>query len=243
MEITSYLQSQWYSRRKIISLLSMWEVFVNGEPVSYRKTVLHEWDSIEIKSEYQKYIFSSTDEKDSTIILFNKPIWYTVSKADEHNQTIYDILPKERSQTYYYIGRLDKDSHWLLVLTDSSKLVSLLWHPRYEHQKVYHVTLDHNLSPIDEKKWVQWVKYFDTDDQKEVLLKRKECKHIKDKTYGITLIEWKKRHIRRLFSTLWYEVIDLCRYSFGPWNLQWIKTGERVIKTISSSDVENLLGN
>ncbi len=243
MEITTYLQSLWYSRRNIISMLSAWAILINWTPISYRKTSLKEWDEIAIETDNTRYTFTQSNEANinSTIILFNKPIWYTVSKADEHNQTIYDILPKEWAKRFYYIGRLDKDSHGLLLMTDSPKLVTLLAHPRYEHQKIYHVSIDRPLTQADMQTWKKWVQYFDTDENKEIDLKRKDCTHIANTTYEITLTEWKKRHIRRLFRALWYEVIDLCRYSFGPRNVEWIKQWEWKEILISSWAVESLL--
>lgn len=87
-------------------------------------------------------------ESDSTIVLFNKPIGYVVSKADPHNQTIYGLLPNEL-QNFYYIGRLDKDSHGLLLLTNDPKLVNEFEHPKFEIEKEYIVKIDRSLTSRD----------------------------------------------------------------------------------------------
>lgn len=100
-------------------------------------------------------IISQPDTRRSQIILFYKPVGYTVSKSDPHNDTIFDILPFEWKRIYYPIGRLDKDSCGLLLLTDNSVWVNQLSHPRYEHHKVYHVLLKQKWNPVDEAAMLQ----------------------------------------------------------------------------------------
>jgi 23S rRNA pseudouridine2605 synthase len=78
--------------------------------------------------------------KEQTVICFHKPTGYVVSKNDKHNATIYEILPNEY-RDYYYIGRLDKESEGLLLLTDTSELVNKLQHPSFDRKKIYVVTV------------------------------------------------------------------------------------------------------
>jgi 23S rRNA pseudouridine2605 synthase len=73
---------------------------------------------------------------------------YVVSKSDPHNTTIYELLPKE-FQGFYYIGRLDKDSHGLLLLTNDPKLVNGFEHPKFEIEKEYIVKIDRPLTSRD----------------------------------------------------------------------------------------------
>ena len=153
------------------------------------------------------------------IVLFNKPIWYVCSKEDKHNKTIYGILPKE-FQNYFYIWRLDKDSKGLLVLTNNSEIVNKYQHPSNGVEKEYNVQIDREFYIKDYKKLKKWI----VDDWE--LLTVKMAKYYQDKNkyfVKIILVEWKKRHIRRILNSLWYKVIDLVRvreWQFELWNLR-----------------------
>jgi 23S rRNA pseudouridine2605 synthase len=91
------------------------------------------------------------EHKQHQLILFNKPKGYVVSKSDPHNATIYELLPSA-FQTYYYIGRLDKESRGLLLLTNSPALVHQYTHPTFLIEKEYLIQLSSPLSPADLQK-------------------------------------------------------------------------------------------
>lgn len=76
------------------------------------------------------------------IVLFNKPKGYTVAKEDKHNKTIYELLPASWQKDFYYIGRLDKDSHGLLLLTNDPTLVDYYEKPENNIHKIYEVQID-----------------------------------------------------------------------------------------------------
>lgn len=238
-DITSFLQSKGISRRRIVTLLQHWDILKNGSSISYRKENLLPWDIITIHWDTEYIVEQAIGTYD--IILFNKPLWYVVSKNDDHNETIYSLLPDEWQQKYNYIGRLDKDSHGLLILTNATKLVSFFSHPRYSHTKKYHVQLDRALSHDDIQQGNEGIIYYDNDTKERIKLSRDSCKKIDNNTYEISISEWKKRHIRRLCEWLHSTVLDLCRVQFGPWKLDGIEPWKRQILSISSSDVENLL--
>ena len=86
------------------------------------------------------------DVKPITIML-NKPRGYVVSRDGQGAQTVYDLLPLEL-QRLQPVGRLDKDSSGLLLMTTDGQLAQELTHPRYVKQKVYEVTLDAPLQPL-----------------------------------------------------------------------------------------------
>lgn len=153
------------------------------------------------------------------IVLFNKPMWYVCSKSDSHNKTIYEILPKEFAN-YFYIGRLDKDSRGLLILTNNSDIVNKYQHPRFEVEKEYLVQIDRPFLPGDFKKVKKWIV-----DEWE-LLSVKTLKYYDQKNkYFVKIILWegKKRHIRRILNSLGYKVLDLVRvreWQFELWNMK-----------------------
>jgi pseudouridine synthase len=126
------------------------------------------------------------------------------------------LLPAEFSDCRY-VGRLDKDSRWLLLLSNDLDLVQRLTHPSYAGEKVYEVQLDGRLRESDIEAVVAWVR--DGDD----LLRSVAVDELGDRKYRVTLQEGKNRHIRRMFAALWYEVLDLCRVAHGGYVLGDIK--------------------
>lgn len=85
---------------------------------------------------------------ESSLLAFNKPCGYTCSKQDLYNKTFYELLPPEFRKKYYYIGRLDKESRGLLLLTTDPQMVHAFEHPSKEIVKTYLVKLDR---PFDRK--------------------------------------------------------------------------------------------
>ncbi|MDR2540706.1 MAG: hypothetical protein LBD11_02760 [Candidatus Peribacteria bacterium] len=94
---------------------------------------------------------SPNGDKGISLILFNKPRGYVVSKSDPHNKTIYELLPPE-FQSYYYIGRLDKESRGLVLLTNSPELVHQYEHPKFQVEKEYLIQLSTPFSLANQQK-------------------------------------------------------------------------------------------
>jgi len=222
MRLLTYIQTRHQiSRRNFVSLVSQGCVFVNDKKIDAYTQDVQDGDCIAITS--PKYTIKEVmqiEQKSSKIILFNKPKGYVASKSDPHNKTIYDILPPE-FKNYYYIWRLDKDSHWLLLLTDDPGLVNEYEHPKHAIEKEYVVEIDRSLHHADLKKALHWVIY---EDESLKALSIKVFK--KPYMYTIILNEGKKRHIRRMFQVLWYRVLDLKRVREGKYSLWNLKTGE-----------------
>lgn len=196
-------------------------VFINGKKITSYTQELVPGDKIQIKStNIQINEIVQEKEESSVLILFNKPIGCVASKSDPHNKTIYDVLPPEY-HNYYYIWRLDKNSHGLLLLTNDPALVNEYEHPKHGIEKEYIVELDQELDAKDIQRVLSGVK-----DEDEMLRAIKITKHKKPYHYSITLNEGKKRHIRRMFKTIGYRVMDLERVREGKYLLGDIKVGE-----------------
>jgi 23S rRNA pseudouridine2605 synthase len=156
MKFLTYLQqTHGLARRVITDLIQNREVMLNGVILDNFLVQVNPGDQYLITSLGLSGVVSQIDNQNSHIILFNKPVGYTVSKSDPHNDTIFDILPSDWKRMYYPIGRLDKDSCGLLLLTDNPAWVNQLSHPRYEHHKVYHVLLKQQRNPADESLMLQ----------------------------------------------------------------------------------------
>ena len=205
------------SRRKFVSLIDSGSVFVDWEKIQSYSFEIKWGELLEIKN--LKIRENIKISNWVSIVLFNKPIGYVCSKEDKHNKTIYEILPKE-FQNYFYIGRLDKDSRGLLVLTNNSELVNKYQHPSNNVEKEYDVQVDRMFSLNDYKKMKKWI----LDDWELLTIKMAKYYQQKNKYFiKIILIEWKKRHIRRILNSLWYKVLDLVRvreWQFELWGLR-----------------------
>ena len=222
MRLITYIQTRHQiSRRTFVSLVKQGYVSINGKFISSYTQEVKAGDKLKIKApNFTIDEIIEEENKKSTLILLNKPIGYVASKSDPHNKTIYEILPQE-FKNYYYIWRLDKDSHWLLLLTDDPRLVNDYEHPKNAIEKEYVIELDNPLEPSDLKKAVQGI-----HDEWEFLRALKITLFKKPYHYTIVLNEWKKRHIRRLFKIIGYRVMDLKRVREGEYSLWDLKVGE-----------------
>lgn len=224
MMLRQFLQGEWLSRRLIIDLVSQGKVFLNDASISNAKQELKSWDRLKIPSLQLDFtIEEKQGEKSdfSSLVVFNKPIGYTCSKADPHNQTIYDLLPQEFRKKYYYIGRLDKESRGLMLLTAYPQMVHDFEHPSKNITKEYLVQLNRPFDRKLERRILEGIKH-EGELLRTVKIYAKSSGQI-----WIVLNEGKKRHIRRIFRVLGYEVIDLQRIRIGKYRLGDLPEGER----------------
>jgi len=199
--------------------MQAWDILLNETVVSDFSSQVIAGDSIVISGyTSRQYTVVLSDER-KTLIAFHKPVGYVVSVSDPHNQTIYQILPQALSH-YRYIGRLDKDSRGLLLLSDDLDLVHQLSHPSYASEKIYIAVLDSPLSPRDVAKCLSGV--VDENDT----LRAIALDVLSNNTVRIVLQEGKNRHIRRMMYALWYDVLDLCRISQGEYVLGNLEEGK-----------------
>lgn len=151
-------------------------------------------------------------------ILFNKPAGYVCSRDGQGSKTIYDLLPKALHHLKP-VGRLDKDSSGLLLLTNDGELAHQLTHPSFQKEKVYQVTLDKPLSDTDLKRVEQGIIL--EDGPSHLLVKQ-----ITVPTYEVRLSEGRNRQIRRTFTALNKKVVTLHRITFGEFDLGNLTSGK-----------------
>lgn len=158
----------------------------------------------------------------STILLMNKPVGYVCSrKRQGETPTIYELI-SEQYQTLKTVGRLDKDSSGLILLTDDGDLAHQMTHPRFHKVKIYEVHLSTDLQPLHR----QMIADFGVmlEDGKSQLILDRIGEGNRD--WQVTMSEGRNRQIRRTFSSLGYTVTKLHRTTFGPYALGDIKPGE-----------------
>jgi len=169
-----------------------------------------------------------TPRRSSITIMLNKPPGYVCSRDGQGSRTIYDLLPVE----YHHlkpVGRLDKDSSGLLLMTDDGELANRLTHPRYAKTKIYQVSLDKPLQPLHRQMISDYgITLEDGISRFQVtpLSESSGAKH----SYEVTMQEGRNRQIRRTFAALGYTVTRLHRTHFGSYALGNLQAGN--IKTI-----------
>lgn len=159
--------------------------------------------------------------KQHVTIMFNKPIGYVCSRDGQGSKTIYDLLT-ENYRNLKPIGRLDKNSSGLLLLTNDGNLANDLTHPSRQKIKVYEVTLNQPLQPLHR----QMISDFGIELEDGVSKFELERRTDDDRDWVVRMSEGRNRQIRRTFRALDYSVIKLHRTHFGPYNLDNLKSGQ-----------------
>jgi 23S rRNA pseudouridine2605 synthase len=158
-------------------------------------------------------------------ILLNKPAGYICSRNGQGGETIYDLLPAELRRLKP-VGRLDKDSSGLLLMTNDGDLAQRLTHPSYQKDKVYELSLDKALTPHD---WEQITHGgVQLDDGMSAFKLHWQHKN-NSVRWIVTMHQGRNRQIRRTFAALGYQVTRLHRTKFGNYELKKLVPGSHVI--------------
>ncbi len=203
------------SRRSADTALDNGRVFVNGQRPTPGQDVTDE-DSVTLDGRA-----ITTDVKIRTIML-NKPVGFVCSRDGQGSRTIYDILPIE-DRTLKPVGRLDKYSSGLLLLTNDGQLAQQLTHPSNRKNKIYEVTLSVDLQPLHR----QMIEDHGITLHDGVSKLRLERLHDgNDKAWKVIMHEGRNRQIRRTFAALNYNINSLHRVQLGTYKLGSLKPGE-----------------
>lgn len=154
-------------------------------------------------------------------ILLHKPAGYVCSRDGQGSKTVYDLLP-DVYQDLKTVGRLDKDSSGLLLLTNDGQLAYELTHPKFQKTKIYQVRLHQPLAPADLRAITQEGVMLD-DGPSKFQLSRLDGE---GREWQVTMNEGRNRQIRRTFSELGYTVRKLHRSRFGSYHLEDIPAGK-----------------
>ena len=158
----------------------------------------------------------SQPEQPQTIML-NKPVGYVASRDGQGSKTVYDLLAPEYS-VLKPIGRLDKDSSGLLLLTNDGDLANRLTHPSYKKPKRYEVRLDKPLSESARSQIARGVRVEDYTS-------RLQLEPLTDGRWLVKMTEGKNRQIRKTFFAAGYTVRALHRTEFGDYQLGDLPSG------------------
>lgn len=206
------------SRRQADDIISAGKVLINDKPAVLGARI--------DKNDKVCYNGSIIANSVSYIYLgMNKPAGYVCSRKQQGDvPTIYELLPEEY-QKLKTVGRLDKDSSGLILLTNDGDFAFKMTHPSFKKIKLYEVKLDHPLEPLHQQEIADFGIQISDGVSRMGLEKLSEDR----KTWRVTLSEGRNRQIRRTFGALGYTVIALHRTQFGPYQLQDLPEGEYAV--------------
>ena len=195
------------SRREADEFITAGVVTVNGAPISelgYKiipatdKVMFHDQP---VKIERKVYI------------LLNKPKDCVTTVEDTHDRkTVLDLVKNACSERIYPVGRLDRNTTGVLLITNDGDLTSKLTHPKYDKKKIYQVVLDKELTDDDFAKIQAGITLDDGDIKVDDIQFVNEDEH---KTIGVEIHSGRNRIVRRIFDSLGYRVMRLDRVYFA----------------------------
>ena len=205
------------SRREADTLIQAGVVTVNGEVVTELGTKVNIFtDDIRFNGQRLK-------GEEKVYIVMNKPKGFVTTASDPHaEKTVVDLV-KNCPARVYPVGRLDKNTTGVLMLTNDGEIAERLTHPSYDKKKIYQVALDRPLSQEDFDKILSGIELSDGE------VKADELEYIDEKDkrkLGIEIHSGKNRIVRRIFENLGYSVKALDRVYFAGLTKKGLKKGE-----------------
>ena len=194
-------------RREAAEIVKKGLVKVNGEVVTSPGHKVASTDDVKVNG---KKIFLA---KNLVYILLNKPKDYITTTDDPQNRkTVLDIISRATPERVYPVGRLDRNTSGVLLLTNDGELAQKLTHPSNEIKKVYHVTLNKAITQNDFERILKGVVLEDGPANVDVLA----YADMRDKTQlGVEIHSGRNRIVRRIFESLGYDVKNLDRVVFA----------------------------
>ena len=207
------------SRRKADELIHLGRVKINGKIITELGTQADtEKDTIAVNNKPLK-------KQKKIYIVLNKPKGYITTKKDPHaRQTVFDLLPKKFAQLFP-VGRLDKNTEGLLLLTNDGDTAQRLLHPKFEIDRVYKLTIKGALlSRVKEQieNGGLSIEDYKTSPCRIKILSRSKLKT----RLVLTIHEGRKREIRRVFELFSHNVISLKRVQFANIKLAELPSGQ-----------------
>ena len=205
------------SRREADEFITAGVVSVNGEVVTELGTKIKRGDEV-------KFHDQTVSIERKIYVLLNKPKdTVTTSDDPQARRTVMDLVKGACDERIYPVGRLDRNTTGVLLLTNDGDLASKLTHPKYLKKKIYHVHLDKNLTKADMEQIAAGIQLDDGEIQADAISYTDEFK--KDEV-GIEIHSGKNRIVRRIFESLGYKVVKLDRVYFAGLTKKGLRRGD-----------------
>ena len=205
------------SRREADEFIQAGVVKVNGEIVTELGTKVKRSDEVHFHDQ-----LVSIEKK--VYILLNKPKDYVTTADDPQNRkTVMDLVKGACRERIYPVGRLDRNTTGVLLLTNDGELATKLTHPQFLKKKIYHVYLDKNVTAADMKQIADGIELEDGEIHADAIDYASETDR---KQVGIEIHSGRNRIVRRIFEHLGYKVIRLDRVYFAGLTKKNVRRGD-----------------
>ena len=205
------------SRREADEFIQAGLVTVNGQVVTELGTKILRTDEV-------KFHDAVVSLEKKVYVLLNKPKDYVTTSDDpQQRKTVMDLVKDVCPERIYPVGRLDRNTTGVLLLTNDGDLASKLTHPKFLKKKVYHVHLDKNLTAHDMQQISEGITLEDGEIKADAVAYADD--HDKSQV-GIEIHSGKNRIVRRIFESLGYRVTKLDRVQFAGLTKQNLRRGD-----------------
>ena len=205
------------SRREADDFIQAGVVSVNGQVVTELGTKVLRTDEVHFHDQ-----LVSIEKK--VYVLLNKPKDYVTTSDDpQQRKTVMDLVKGACPERIYPVGRLDRNTTGVLLLTNDGDLASKLTHPKFLKKKIYHVTLDHNVTAHDLQSITEGIVLEDGEIKADDV---QYADPVDKKQVGIEIHSGKNRIVRRIFESLGYKVIKLDRVQFAGLTKKNLRRGD-----------------
>ncbi len=205
------------SRREADEFIIAGVVSVNGQVVTELGTKIKRGDEVKFHDQPVKI-------ERKIYVLLNKPKdTVTTSDDPQARRTVMDLVKNACTERIYPVGRLDRNTTGVLLLTNDGDLASKLTHPKYLKKKIYHVRLDKNLTQADMDQIAAGIQLDDGEIHADAISYTDESKK---NEVGIEIHSGKNRIVRRIFESLGYKVVKLDRVYFAGLTKKGLRRGD-----------------
>jgi len=205
------------SRREADEFIQAGVVTVNGEVVT-------ELGSKVLRTDEVKFHDQPVTLEKKVYVLLNKPKDYVTTSDDpQQRKTVMDLVKGACSERIYPVGRLDRNTTGVLLLTNDGDLASKLTHPKFLKKKIYHVHLDRNVTAHDMQQIAEGITLDDGEIKADAIEYASETDK---KQVGIEIHSGKNRIVRRIFESLGYKVTKLDRVQFAGLTKKNVRRGD-----------------
>ena len=205
------------SRREADEFIQAGVVTVNGQVVTELGTKVMRTDDIRFHDD------PVTLEK-KVYVLLNKPKDYVTTSDDpQQRKTVMDLVKNACPERIYPVGRLDRNTTGVLLLTNDGDLASKLTHPKFLKKKIYHVYLDRNVTAHDLQQIAEGITLEDGEIKADAV---EYADPVDKKQVGIEIHSGKNRIVRRIFESLGYKVTKLDRVQFAGLTKKNLRRGD-----------------
>ena len=221
------------SRRKADELITDGKVSVNGKTITELGFYVREKDKVTVDGKTVK-------PQALEYYRFYKPAGYITTQNDEKGRkTIYDIIPVELKHLKP-VGRLDKDSTGLLIMTNDGELINQMTHPSIKVPKVYMVTINGRFTENHAKEMFDGIEIITDTNEKKIAFAETVPIEVTNKSSVIQVVLYQgiNRQIRKMFAKLGFEVNVLKRIQHAIITLEGLKKGQ--IKAMKPKQVKQL---